>query len=212
MNLREFKNKVFEETRQEVKNFIAEGNEVNSHAILSQDDLDQIMEEVFIENFAEEVQWDTEVSLEESFIDDHNEPQEYNEFVPMAEGYRMDIEMEVDLDQYNPSYDSLAKIRDTFFAEDYEVVIDENKNRAKVFYKRAAGKIIKRKKCGKGMRLVGNRCLPQTGTQKAKERVKGIRLKRAKKAMGRGRKKMAVLKTKITKRRVKGRNRNYAGT
>ena len=212
MNLREFKNKVFEETRQEVKNFIAEGNEVNSHAILSQDDLDQIMEEVFIENFAEEVQWDTEVSLEESFIDDHNEPQEYNEFVPMAEGYRMDIEMEVDLDQYNPSYDSLSKIRDTFFAEDYEVVIDENKNRAKVFYKRAAGKIIKRKKCGKGMRLVGNRCLPQTGTQKAKERVKGIRLKRAKKAMGRGRKKMAVLKTKITKRRVKGRNRNYAGT
>ena len=62
------------------------------------------------------------------------------------------------------------------------------------------------------MRLAGNRCLPQTGTQKAKERRKGIKLKRARRAMGGGAKKKAALKGKITKRRVKTRSRSLANT
>jgi len=62
------------------------------------------------------------------------------------------------------------------------------------------------------MRLAGNRCLPQTGTQKAKMRRAGIKLKRAKRAMGGGAKKKAALKSKITKRRVKGRSRSLANT
>ena len=107
---------------------------------------------------------------------------------------------------------TLGKIRDLFFAEDYEVEVLEESNRAKIVFKRSKGEIVKKKKCGKGMRLVGNRCLPQTGTQKSKERRRGVKLKRAFKAMGKGKKKKAALKRKITTTRVKGRSRNLGNT
>jgi hypothetical protein len=106
----------------------------------------------------------------------------------------------------------LGQMRDLFMAEDYEVEVIEESKRANIVFKRSKGKIIKKKKCGKGMRLVGNRCLPQTGGQKAKERVKGIKLKRAKRAMGSGKKKKAAIKAKITKRRVQGRARHFGNT
>ena len=97
------------------------------------------------------------------------------------------------------------------FAEDYEYEVVAESNMAKVVFKRSGGTISKKKVCGPGMRLVGKRCLPQAGAQKSKERVKGIKLKRAKKAMGAGLKKKAAIKAKITKKRVKGRTRNFSG-
>jgi len=88
----------------------------------------------------------------------------------------------------------------------------EESHAAKIVFKRSKGEVVKKKKCAKGMRLVGNKCLPQTGTQKGEERRRGIKLKRAFKAMGAGKKKKAQIKKKITDRRVKGRARNLANT
>ena len=51
-----------------------------------------------------------------------------------------------------------------------------------------------------------------TGTQKSKERRRGIKLKRAFKAMGAGKKKKAQIKKSITTRRIRGRARNLANT
>ena len=133
------------------------------------------------------------------------------EFLPSEDGSVMDIEAEVDLSVTDLDESTLEKICDLFFAEEAEIeYIDES--RAKIVFKRSKGEIAKKKKCAKGMRLVGNRCLPQTGTQKSKERRKGIKLKRAFKAMGAGKKKKAQIKKKITKRRTAGRARNLANT
>ena len=71
---------------------------------------------------------------------------------------------------------------------------------------------VKRKRCKAGTRLQGNRCVPQTGTRKSALRRTGIKLKRAMRARGAGKKKLASLKRKITKKRVAGRARTYAGT
>ena len=60
------------------------------------------------------------------------------------------------------------------------------------------------------MQLNGRRCLPQTGTKKAKMKKLGIKLKRAKKAMGSAAKRKAARIGKITKKRIKGRNRSLA--
>ena len=97
--------------------------------------------------------------------------------------------------------------------EDGMTTFDEAQpGRARVIFRRSKGRITKRKRCPRGTRLQGNRCRPQTGTQKARLRRTGIKLKRAKRAMGAGKKKLAALKSRITKKRVKTRSRNYAGT
>ena len=94
-----------------------------------------------------------------------------------------------------------------------EEVSPRSKGRAKIVFKRAKGKITKRKKCPQGMKIAGRRCLPQTGTQKASNRRMSIKLKRAKKAQGAAMKKKAARIGKITKARVKGRSRmNFSGT
>ena len=208
----EWKQTNLESMREDLKDQIREGFDIESHFLFSEKDIAEIKEEIFIEDFVEDIEFDDEIDLDIELLEDINTPQEILEFVPDELAERMDLEMEVDLELYEMDFVTLGKIRDHLFAEDYEVHVDESKNRAKVVFKRAGGKIAKKKKCGPGMRLKGNRCIPQGGTQKSKERRKGIKLKRAKKAMGGGKKKRAAIRARITKKRVKGKSRSFAGT
>ena len=209
MDLTEWKQAALAEERERVKTALLENNETEV-SLLSPETIEEIKEEIAIEMFREEIQFEGTFEIED-LIEDFDEVQEDFEFTPNEYGQRMDLEFEIDTDIFNPTYMTLGKIRDLLFAEDY-VVKEANDRKAKVVFKRAGGKISKSKKCGPGMKLKGNRCIPQSGTEKAGERKKGIKLKRAKRAMGAGAKKKAAIKAKITKKRVAGRNRSYAGT
>ena len=210
MNLFEWKKEKTETFREQLKHQIREGFGVDSHFLFSQEEIEDIKEEVFIEDFEEIVEDFDELSLDPDDLLESSELQESFEFRPSESGMIMDIEAEFS-NEYTLTLESLNKIKDLFFAEDYEI-IEEGQMKAKIVFRRSKGGIIKKKLCGKGMRLVGNRCLPQTGTQKSQERRKGIKLKRAKKAMGAGKKKKAAIKAKITNRRVKGRARTLGNT
>lgn len=212
MNLFQWKQTNLESIREDLKSQIREGFDFNTHFLFSEDDIAEIKEEILIEDFVEDIEFDEEIDLDIDLLEDVDTPQDILEFVPDEFAEKMDLEMEIDLSLYEMDFVTLGKIRDHLFAEDYEVVVNEADNRAKVVFKRAGGTISKKKKCGPGMRLKGNRCIPQQGSQKSKERRKGIKLKRAKKAMGGGAKKRAAIKAKITKKRVSGRSRSYAGT
>jgi hypothetical protein len=212
MNLTEWKILQIETQREKLKGILRDGGlfEQSLWSMFSAEDIAEIQEEIDIEQFEEAVEWDGEIELTEA--DELSEqPSEVYEFVANQLGERMDIEVEIDTTMYNLTEEVLETIKDLFFAEDYEVVLEEAAGRAKVVFKRAAGKITKKKRCGPKMMLKGNRCIPQTGGVKAKNRIRGIKIKRAKKKMGAGKKKRATMKAKITKRRVKGRARNYSG-
>lgn len=212
MNLFEWKQKNTESIREDLKNQIREGLDVKSHFLFSEEDLKEIKDEILIEDFEELIEFDDEIDLDIELLEDVSTPQELLEFYPDELAEAMDLEIEFDYSIHEMDFITLGKIRDTLFAEDYEVVIDEANNKAKVVFKRSKGGISKKKVCGPGMRLKGNKCLPQGGTQKSKERRKGIKLKRAKKASGAGVKKRAAIKAKITKRRVSGRSRSLSNT
>ena len=190
--------------RDKFKQSIREGAELE----IAESLMEELKEEIEIEDFCEEVDFEGEIELTEAV--DGDDLQEVLEFQPEVFGEKMDIEVEIDTTIFELSTRSLNQIKELFFAESYEVSIDEAQ-KAKVVFKRAGGKIAKKKKCGPGMTLRGNKCLPQTGTKKAKLRKIGIKIKRAKKASGGGVKKKAILKAKVTKRRVTGRARNYSG-
>jgi hypothetical protein len=215
MNLNEWRILQVETQREKLKGILRDGGmfEKSLWEMFSAQDIDELHEEIEIESFEEAVEWDGEIELTEA--DEFAEtPSEIFEFVADQSGEKMDVEVEIDTSMYDLTEEVLEAMKDLFFAEDYEVVLDEaagKAGKAKVVFKRAAGKITKTKKCGKGMSLKGNRCIPQTGTKKAKNRIRGIKIKRAKKTMGGGKKKKAAIKAKITKRRVSGRARNYAG-
>lgn len=162
--------------------------------------------------------------------DDCSCPEEFYDFIPNEYGEMMDLEFEL----YDNSFEddgvkAYLKIKDAVFADDYDYFEAEMNESAedtledgivpvgevgpaKVIFRRAKGSIVKRKRCPKGSRLKGNRCVAQTGVMKAKNRRKGIKLRRAFKAMGTGAKKRAAVRRRITQRRVKGRARNYANT
>ena len=231
MNLLEWKKYQTQTFREELKRQMHAGVSHDHHFLFSNDQLEEMKQEVEIERFEETVTFDGEIDLDPQLIENHSEVQEVFDFVPNEEGQVMDLVFEFDLSVIDPSINSMNALRELLFAEDYEMEmieegedIAEEKNpsggkkakgkpqRAKVIFKRAKGQVSKKKICGPGMRLAGNRCLPQTGTQKAKMRRAGIKLKRAKRAMGGGAKKKAALKAKITKRRVKGRSRSLANT
>lgn len=211
INVEEFKKHLVESERQLVKDqYISEGT-VPAETFMSEEQIQEVIDEIEIEQFEEEVEFEGEINLEEVFICEDTGVETHLDFVPMVEGNWMDIEMEI-LEDYLDE-ESLEKIMETLYADDYEILSEAGSNKgAKVVFRRAKGKISKMKKCGKGFRLKGNRCIPQTGGQKAANRMKGIRLKRAKRAMGMGKKKRAALKAKITKKRIKTRARNYSGT
>lgn len=210
MDLFTWKQEKTENIREQVKHQIREGFDVREHFLFTHEQIDELKEEILIEDYSEVVEDFEELMLDEEF--EGNELLESYEFIAEEGGTPMDIEVEIDLDLYEMDFQKLGKMRDLFFAEDYEVEVLEESNKAKIVFKRSKGKVTKKKKCGPGFRLVGNRCLPQTGSQKSKERRKGIKLKRAKKAMGAGRKKKAAIKAKITKNRIKGRARNLSNT
>lgn len=234
MNLLEWKKYQTQTFREELKKQMHSGVSHNSHFLFTESELEEMQQEVEIERFDEVVEFDGELNLDIELIENYAEVQEVFDFAPDQDGSVMDLEFEFDLNETDLSVNSMLALKELLFAEDYEMEIIEDdveeeleeaeknppggkKNkgkaqRAKVIFKRAKGEVKKKKICGPGMRLAGNRCLPQTGTQKAKMRRVGIKLKRAKKAMGKGAKKKAAIKTKITKRRVKGRSRSIANT
>lgn len=232
MNLIEWKKYQTLTMREELKRQMKDGFDFANHFLFSEDALEEIRQEAVIESFEETVDFDDEFEIDVPLIEKHSEVQETFDFVPDQEGTVMDLVFEFDLSVMDPSVKSLNALKELLFAEDYEMEIIREKHcedcdcdpcecenkesvsedRAKVIFKRSKGEIKKKKICGPGMRLAGNRCIPQTGTQKAKERRKGIKLKRAKKAMGSGKKKKAALRGRITKRRVKGRSRALGNT
>lgn len=264
MNLLEWKQYQTQTFREELKRQMHAGVGHDSHFLFSEDQIEEMKLEVEIERFEETVSFDGEIDLDPVLIENHSEVQEVYDFTPDEDGTVMDLVFEFDLNEIDPSVNSMNALKNLLFAEEYEIELiseedmcpdaccgmpvsectcspdcehcecyeinkkekelGEEKNpaggkkakgkpsRAKVVFKRAKGEVKKKKICGPGMRLAGNRCLPQTGTQKAKMRRAGIKLKRAKRAMGGGAKKKAALKAKITKRRVKGRSRSLANT
>ena len=237
MNLLEWKQYQTQTFREELKRQMHAGVGHDTHFMFSSDQLEEMKLEVEIEQYEETVSFDGELVIEEP-IENHSEVQEVYDFAPSENGTVMDLVFEFDLNQIDPSVNGMNALKELLFAEEYEFINEEElsegedldgediseaeKNppggkkakgkpsRARIVFKRAKGEIKKKKICGPGMRLAGNRCLPQTGTQKAKERRKGIKLKRARRAMGGGAKKKAALKGKITKRRVKTRSRSLA--
>lgn len=210
-NLFEWKQEKLETFRDQLKHEIREGFDINSHFLFSEEQIQEVKDEVEIEDFSEIVEDFEELSLDDDELEVTSDILEAFEFLPSEDGSLMDIEAEVDLSVTDLDESTLEKICDLFFAEEAEIeYLDEG--RALIVFKRSKGEIAKKKKCAKGMRLVGNRCLPQTGSQKSKERRKGVKLKRAFKAMGAGKKKKAQIKKKITKRRTSGRARNLANT
>jgi hypothetical protein len=230
MNLLEWKQYQTQTFREELKRQMHAGVGHDSHFLFSEDQLEEMKQEVEIERFEEIVSFDGEIDLDPVLIENYSEIQEVYDFVPNEEGTVMDLVFEFDLNDIDPSVNSMNALKNLLFAEEYEIELiseeelEEEENpaggkkakgkpsRAKIVFKRAKGEVKKKKICGPGMRLAGNRCLPQTGTQKAKMRRLGIKLKRAKRAMGGGAKKKAALRGKITKRRVKGRSRSLANT
>ena len=212
MNLREWKDITIEHQRNLLKDALREGVVVTSHTLFTEEDIQEIKEEIQIEQFSEEVNVEDgdEVELTDAEDEESDEVQEVTEFDPSELGETFDVEVEFDTDLFEITDSKMEQIKELFFAESF-VVIEESPSKAKVVFSRSKGKITKRKKCGKGMRLKGNRCIPQSGTQKAKSRMTGIKIKRAKKALG-SKNKKAALKARITKKRVSGRSRNYSGT
>lgn len=212
MLLNEWKSKTLESFKNELYEEFEQGNEVTTHEALSEAAVAELKEQFLVESWGEIVEDFDEIELidEDDLTKFESDLQETIEFVPLMHAEEMDIEAEFDLNIHEMNMMMMDKVKDLFFAESYEIEIDENANRAKVVFKRAKGEITKKKKCGPGMMLKGFRCIPQGGSMKSKERVKGIKLKRAKRAMGAGKKKKAAIKAKITKKRVNGRARNFS--
>ena len=212
MNLFEWKQDKVENFRNQLKDQIREGFDVNEHFLFTQEEIEEIKEEIEIEDYSELVEDFEEISLDEDELEANGIVHEAFEFLPREDGSTVDIEIEVDTQITELTDSTLEKLCGLMFAEEAEVEMLDEGLRAKIIFRRSKGEVIKKKKCAKGMRLIGNRCIPQTGSQKAKERRKGIKLKRAIKALGKGKKKKAALKRKITSRRVRGRARNLANT
>lgn len=212
LNLFEWKQEKIETFREQVKDQIREGFDVHTHFLFSEEQILEIKEEIEIENFSELFEDFEEVSLDEEELEANGHVHEAFDFVPNENGSVMDIEIEVDTSITEVTEQFLETLCGVLFAEEADIEFIEESLRAKIIFRRSKGEVFKKKKCAKGMRLVGNRCIPQTGTQKSKERRRGIKLKRAFKAMGAGKKKKAQIKKKITSRRVSGRARNLANT
>ena len=209
MDLREWKTLQRERQRNLIKSALRVGA-VHESIMFSAEELEEIKEEVEVEQFFETVivEEGEEVELSDIEDDESEEVQEVTEFDPDELGEEFELEIEFDTDLYEVTDHVMEAVQEYLFAENF-IIIDEAQ-KAKVVFSRAKGKITKRKKCGPKMKLKGNKCVPQTGSEKSKNRIQGIKIKRAKKAMG-SKKKKAALKAKITKKRVKSRARNYSG-
>lgn len=210
MNLTEWKQKSISEIKVEIKSALTEDYDYKPKfsTTVTKDIFEEARDEWLIESFEERVSFEEEFDFVEEDLEG-NLVEEYD-FIPNEFGEKMDLEVEFDITE-TFDYVFLGAVRDMLFAEDYEI-IQENDRKAKVVFSRAGGGISKKKKCKKGFKLKGNKCIPQTGTEKAGNRRVGIKIKRAKKAMGGGAKKKASIKAKITKKRTSGKSRNFSNT
>lgn len=206
MNLTEFKNKALTEQKDYFKNLLSEGKEIPQTQIA-----EEAFEEHLIETFSERVEVLDQIDLTEETIIE-NALIEHFDFVPSVLGEEYDVEVEVDLNVIDPSIDFLLALKESLGAKDYDVEFLEENEKAKVVFSRTKGSIQKKKKCPPKHKLKGNRCVPQTGSEKATNKKQGIVLKRAKRAQGAASKKRAAVKAQITKKRVATKARNYSGT
>ena len=236
MMIQNLRNRVIEQQKTRVMENLNNGGEVDS-SFFTSEEIEDIKEEnniiQYFEYIDEEVddveEYEAMLNAPEEDCDcepheNHSDcacPEYYLDFVPSEDGDVMDLYYGIeDRTGYHDGIKTYLAMKDKLFAEDYElyedISIDEdgnetvNEGAAQVIFKRSKGKIIKKKKCSPGMRLAGRRCLPQTGTMKASMKKLGIKLKRAKKAMGSAARKKAARISKITKKRIKGRNRSLA--
>ena len=236
MTLQNLKSRIKKKQKSSVVKNIINGEEINN-SIFTEEEIQDFKEENNIEQYFEFIDEDIddieeyEASLnapeDECGCESHESedecacPEYYIDFVPMGDGEYYDLNYAIeDRTGYHIGIDTYIQMKDKLFAEDYEVYenieVDDEGNEviseraAQVIFRRTKGKIVKKKKCPPGMSLNGRRCLPQTGTQKAKMKKLGIKLKRAKKAMGSASKRKAARIAKITKKRIKGRNRSLA--
>ena len=205
LSLTEFKLKTIAEEKQYYKEMIAEGKDLPD-TVLAEEAAEEYLIETFSQTVTESVvDLTEEVEIENGLV-------EYFDFVPSPFGEKYDIEMEVDLTVIDPSVDFLLQLKEALHAEEYDVEYIEEAEKAQVVFSRGSGGIQKKKKCGPGTKLKGNKCIPQTGTDKAMNKKQGIKLKRAQKARGSADMKKAAIKAKITKKRVASKARNYSGT
>jgi len=242
MNLTEWKKAKVNFYREEAKKALSEDLPVSEfltedeiNEIKSELEIENFEEVVYFEESIDLSEiFKTDLNDTDCDCDDDEEdcdcPEVYYDFIPDEYGEMMDLEFELYDDSFeDEGIEQYLKIKDAIFADDFEMVpgaeLEESDDplehgmhavgeagRAKVIFRRSKGTIVKRKRCPKGTRIAGTRCVPQTGTMKAKNRRKGIKLKRAMKRIGAGAKKRANIRRKITKRRVQGRARNYANT
>lgn len=242
MNLNEWKKTKLDFHREEAKKALREDlpvseflNEEQIAEIKSEIEIEDYQETVYFEESIDLSEFETDLNDADCDCPDDEDdcdcPEVYYDFIPDEYGEMMDLEFELyDSSFEDDGVEQYLKIKDAIFADDFEMVpgaeLEENADdplthgmhavgeagRAKVIFRRSKGTIVKRKRCPKGTRIAGTRCVPQTGTMKAKNRRKGIKLKRAMKRIGAGAKKRANIRRKITKRRVQGRARNYANT
>ena len=209
MDLHEWKKFQVEKAKLEAKRKLSLGEEATSQ-ILTPEELEEAKQEFEIETFSEAVDFDDYLDLEEVEICEETGCIIETVFVQDQFGEEIDLEFEFEADLLEQNLVKLNEIKELLFAESYEIIYEAEK--AKVVFNRGKGGITKTKKCPPGTKLKGKKCIPQTGTDKAGNKRLGIKLKRAKKAMGAGKKKKAALKAKITKKRVAGKARNYSGT
>lgn len=212
MNLKEWKTKTFQDLKEEAKKFVSLDEMDNALNLVSKEVVEEIVEELTVENYREVVEDFEDLDLQVSIICEETGVEEFYEFIPEEFGEEIDIVLEMKAELLEDKIVNLSEIKNLFFAEDYDFEIDEKTGMADVTFTRSKGTITKKKKCKTGYKLKGNKCIPQTGTEKAGNRKVGIKLKRAKKAMGSGKKKKAALKAKITKKRVAGKARNFSNT
>lgn len=204
LSLTEFKLKVIKEEKTRFKTMASQGLDLPETFLA-----EEAFKEFLIESFSESVHVEDDIDLTEE-VDLENGLFEYFDFIPSQYSEKYDVELEVDLDVIDPSIEFLNSLKEALFAEDYDVIVESEK--ANVVFSRAGGEITKKKKCGPGMKLKGNKCIAQTGGEKADNRKQGIVLKRAKRAQGSAVKKKAAIKATITKKRVASKSRNFSGT
>jgi len=213
MNLNEWFSIKKESAALKFKESLAEDYDNATCNILTEEEQELCREEFMIESYAEVVEDFEELDMTAVSVCEDTQINEIYDFMPSEMGSVMDLEFEFDMEVCEQlQFDTLVRLKEMLNAESYDIEELPEAQKAKVVFNRSKGNITKKKVCGKGMKLKGNKCIPQTGTQKAKERKKGIVLKRAKRAMGSGAKKKAAIQSRITKKRTSGRSRNFSQT
>ena len=128
MNLLEWKQYQTQTFREELKRQMHAGVSHDTHFLFSDEQLEEMKQEVEIERFEETVTFDGEIDLDPQLIENHSEVQEVFDFVPNEEGQVMDLVFEFDLNVIDPSINSMNALRELLFAEDYEMEMIEEES------------------------------------------------------------------------------------